>query len=315
MQKVIVIGYGEMFANLILGIKDSGNKVVGVMRHDRIIYDPITLFFKDIFAPSKDKSFIDSLKIHEIKAPSVNSEAFIKEALKLNPDIILVGSWSEKLKLKTIKLPKLATINTHPSLLPKYRGPNPYAQTIMHGEIKTGLTFHLIDSDYDTGAILHQVEIPIMPDDTGNTLKNRCVNAAKIEIQNLLNKLDSEIIIPIPQKESVASYQKQLSEKDILINFTKSVEEIDRHIRGLTPWLKCYFPHKNSFFRVNKYEIINKKHNKTAGTIIKKGNDSIIVACLNDKMIKFSNLELLGLPHIFTTFYIKYFVKAGDHLK
>ena len=82
MLKIVVIGYWQMFANLILGCIDSGSEIVGVFRHDKVLYDPISLSIKDIFFPSKDKSFLNPLKLFEIQAKSVNSEAFKKEILK-----------------------------------------------------------------------------------------------------------------------------------------------------------------------------------------------------------------------------------------
>ncbi len=144
-----------MFASLVLGSIEAGHQVVGILRHDRILLDSFWLKIKDIFAPSKDKSFIDAYNLNEIKAQSVNSQKFIKEALKLNPDIIFVASWSEKISQKVINLPKIGCINCHPSLLPKYRGPNPYAQVIKTVK-KKKYTFSFVDNNYDTGPILHQ---------------------------------------------------------------------------------------------------------------------------------------------------------------
>ena len=309
-MKIVVVGYGQMFANLIQGCLESGHKVVGVFRHDKILYDPISLKLKDIFNPSKDKSFINAHKLYEIKATGINSLSFKKEVLKLSPDIILIGSWSEKLKKHTIDLPKIACINCHPSLLPKYRGPNPYAQTIIHGEEKTGITFHLVDTSFDTGAILHQAEVPILNTDTGDTLKARCANKAKNEIITLLTKLDSEIIVPIHQNEDFASYQKQLDAKDILLNFDKTAEEIDRKIRGLTPWLKCYIPYKNDFLKIDKYKILpNNTDHKQCGTIVNKKARSLQITCKDNKIIEFTNLHLLGSLPIATSLYIKLFVR------
>lgn len=314
MLKIVVVGYGQMFANLILGCLDSGNQVVGALRHDRVIYDNLTLKFKDFFSPSEDKSFIDAYKIKDIKANSVNSETFKKEILKLNPDIILIGSWSEKLTRSTIDLPKLACINCHPSMLPRYRGPNPYAQVIKNGEKQTGITFHLVSSKFDNGPILHQIEVEVLQTDTGETLKARCSNKAKTEIAHLLNNLENEVIIPINQNEQIATYQKQLSEKDIILDFSKTAIEIYRHIRGLTPWLKCYIPYKNSFFRVDKYKILENTTNiKEPGTIVQKGKNSLQITTQDNKIIEFTNLKMLdAFPFCTTDFYIKMFVKTND---
>jgi len=156
MLDVVVIGYGEMFTNLIAGALDANCNIVGVFRSEMIKYNSLFRKVKDVLNPSLDYNYIKSYNLNEIKAPSVNSKKFKNAILKLNPDIILVGSWGERIKKEIYDLPKIATINAHPSMLPKYRGPNPYFWTIRNQEKNSGISFHLIDNDYDTGAILAQ---------------------------------------------------------------------------------------------------------------------------------------------------------------
>ena len=111
MLKVIIAGYDKMLAALINGAIDNGHEVVGVIRIDRVKYNRFTLFLKDIFAPSKDYSYLKSKNIKEIKANSVNSKKFKDFVLSSKADVILVGSWSEKFSIETIELPKYGTIN------------------------------------------------------------------------------------------------------------------------------------------------------------------------------------------------------------
>ena len=147
MAKVVIVGYGQMLYSLIEGVENSKHEILGVFRNDRIRNTPFKLFIKDIFNPSKDFTIIKSKKLYDIKAQSVNSEKFINEIKKLNPDLIIVGSWAEKFKKEILSF--VPCINFHPSLLPKYRGPNPYAQTIMRGENKSGVTVHLMSEKYE----------------------------------------------------------------------------------------------------------------------------------------------------------------------
>ena len=316
-MKIVVVGYDKMFSSLILGSMESKNKVVGVFRHERVKIHPFFLFFKDIFAPGKDYSFIKSLNLYEIKARSVNSPSFRKEILKLNPDIILVGSWSEKFKKPIIDLPKIGTINCHPSLLPKYRGPNPYIRVIMNGESETGITFHLMDENLDTGPILMQKKIPIMQGfngDTGETLKNKCCNLAKTGIAVLLTAMNNEMIIPTNQSVKDASYYPQISEQDILINFDKSSDEINRLVRALTPWQPAYIAHKNTFLRAGKVNFFENhtKYNKP-GLILKKNKRALWIITGDNKIAKVSGLKLFGkLGQIFTPLYMNFCVKSGD---
>ena len=303
-----------MFSSLVLGVMESGHQVVGVMNHDRIKYNPLVLFFKNIFAPGKEHSFIKSYNLYDIKANSVNGKKFKKEILKLNPDIILVGSWGEKFKKEVVVLPKLACINCHPSLLPKYRGPNPYARAIMNCESKSGVTFHLMDENFDSGAVLMQKKVEISKTETGATLKNKCCAIARTMVGELFAQMNAEIVVPVPQNEKEASYFPKISADDILIDFNKTAQQIDCQIRGLQPWQSSYISHKNVFFRVKKTEIFeNNAICSKPGTIVDKGKNSLSIISGDGKILKFDNAFLHGgIRRPFTNFYINTFVKIGD---
>lgn len=315
MFRVVILGHGDMLSNLIIGATDAKCKIVGVFRYERLKNCSIYRKIKDFFLPSKEYSYIKSYNLPEIKSKSANSEKFKKELLSLNPDIILVGTWSEKLNKDILQLPKIASINVHPSLLPKYRGPNPYLQTIWHREKQSGLTFHLMTEKFDAGAILLQKSIEIKPDDTGKELKERTVLTARSAVTELLNMLADDFIIPVEQSEERATYYPQITNDDVMLDFNKSAEEIYAHIRGVHPWTKTFFAHKNNFFIPNPYavEILeNKTETNEIGNITDKNDKekSITVVCGDGKLLKMSNLKLYGsLNKLFTTFYIKHFVK------
>ena len=319
-MKIVIVGYDRMFSNLILGTLESKNNIVGVFRHERVTFNPFVLFFKDIFAPSKDYSFIKSLKLREIKARSVNSAKFRNEIIKLNPDLIIVGSWSEKFKKPIIELPKIGTINCHPSLLPKYRGPNPYMRVIMYGEKETGVSFHLMDENLDTGPILLQKRIEIkqgFDGDTGESLKNKCCNLARTGVFELLNAMNDDIIIPINQSTKDASYYPQISEKDILINFEKSSTEINALIRALTPWQPAYIAHKRSFLQAKKIRFYeNNTKCKVPATVVKKTFNTLWLTTSDNKIAKIKGLRLFGkFKQFLTPFYLMFCVKSGDICK
>ncbi|MDD3436611.1 MAG: methionyl-tRNA formyltransferase [Candidatus Gastranaerophilales bacterium] len=289
-----------MLTNLIAGCMNAGCDIVGVLRYDKVRLPFIDGVLLDIFNPSKEYNYIKSYKLYEIKAKSANSVEFKKEILRLNPDIILVGTWGEKFKKTIINLPKFATINAHPGLLPKYRGPNPYLQAIKHLEKEAGVTFHLMDENFDSGAILAQKTVKIEPKDTGLELRQKITSAAREGVCELMKKLDKEIIIPVAQDEQHASYFPHISEDEVMLDFTKSAEEVSAHIRAFHPWYKCYFPYKNIFLIPNPYEleILENNSNKTeAGTIVDKSakNKSVTVLCGDNKLLKMNNVKLYGI--------------------
>ena len=294
-MKVILVGYGEMLRSLASGILNSQHEIVGVLRQETILRNKISRFFFDYLSPSADYLFIKNHSLHEINARSVNSENFRKAVKKLKADVIIVGSWSEKFSAQTINTIPNGIINVHPSLLPKYRGPNPYLQVILNNEQMSGITFHLMNIKYDSGSILHQKEIPVLPDDTGGSLKIRCCEIARNEVIFLLDNFKSRLINQRSQNETEATYQPQISIKETILDFeNETAEETDKRIRAFSPWISCYIPIKNEFFKFQKHKIKKEKVSGTAGTIISKNisENSISVICKDNSVMKFYDLKI-----------------------
>lgn len=320
MLRVVIIGYGEMFTNLIAAALDTNCKIVGVLRKETVKYSPFVRKLKDILNPSKDYNYIKSYNLPEITdVKSVNSSAFRRKMLGLNPDIILVGSWGEKIEKETYDIPKIASINAHPSLLPKYRGPNPYFWAIKNGEQESGVTFHLIDSGYDTGAILAQEVVKIYPSDTGESLKKRIVLTARGVCAELLNSLKEDIIIPLQQNEEKSSYYSY--PEGLELNFTqKTAEENYALIRASYPWERTYFYHditpltpdaKNTSTEENTSQYC--KAGMVAEVDFK--TKTVSVVCKDGKVLRMSNLNLYkNFDRPFTKNYIKLEIKEGDLL-
>ncbi len=311
-MNIVIIGYGELFRASIFGLLNTEHEIIGVLTHDNVLFNPIKKFFFRLFTPDSDYNFIKSQKLKLIKANSVNSKKFQKELQKLRPDLIVTASWSEKFGQETINIPKHGCINIHPSLLPKYRGPNPYLQVILNNEIITGVTFHLMDNNYDTGAIIYQKEVKILPEDTGESLKLRCCDTVRNNIAFALNNFEEKLENKIPQDEKNSSYQKRITLYDTILDFEKeSSEEISRRIRALTPWHECHICYKDEFFTFKSYKITSESSQVQAGLLTSKTDNSISIVCKDGKIIEFS--ELLWKRYnnkTATKFYLKYFIKV-----
>lgn len=317
MLKVVIIGYGDMFTNLIAGALDSGCEIVGVLRNDTVKYPNIIKKIRDIINPSTEYNYIKSYNLPEIEGvKSVNDECFRKKLIKLNPDIILVGSWGEKFKKATYDIPKIASINVHPSLLPKYRGPNPYFWVIKNMEQDTGVTFHLMDEGFDTGSILAQEIVKIFPSDTGKTLKQRVVLTARGVCCELLKALSEDLIIPLKQNEEKASYYSY--PEGLELDFKKSAEENYALIRAVYPWNRTWFYNDITALTPNPlstYTENNSTEYKTPGTItdIDIQSKTLSVLCGDGKILRMENISLYNtLDKPFTKNYLSRELKVGD---
>ncbi|MEW6263543.1 MAG: formyltransferase family protein [Thermodesulfobacteriota bacterium] len=121
-------------------------------------------------------------------------------------DLLLVHAFKRRLPRAVYSAPRMGTVNIHPSLLPRYRGPAPAYWVLKNREIKSGLTAHFVDDGLDTGAIVHQVELPLRPDDTLESLLERQKALVNDLMTETLRRLLDSGFKPRPQDETLASY-------------------------------------------------------------------------------------------------------------
>ena len=272
-----------MLYNMIEGVRNSGAEIVGVMNWKNITKKTL----RDCLTTDFTQKHIKELKLPQINAKSANSKEFKTALLNLDVDVLLVGTWGEKIKKEIFDIPKIASINIHPSLLPKYRGPNPYSRAIMFGEEKTGITFHLINEKFDAGAILLQKEVNIYKTDNSLTLKQRLCKEISSMSCLLIKKLNSEIIQTIKQDENLASYYSHVTPNEIVVEpHLLSFDEIHNKIRGLAPHQSTYLLYKDEYFKIYDYNEVK--------TYIKRSGSNLCLKTKDNKFIYFKNLRALG---------------------
>jgi len=125
---------------------------------------------------------------------------------RLEVDVILVATFSEFLPAQMLRIPKLAAINMHPSLLPKYRGGFPEFCAVYNGERRTGITFHLMEERFDSGNVLLQRRVEILENETTLALKRRLARLACEALPDLLELIARNELTGQPQEPSSVSY-------------------------------------------------------------------------------------------------------------
>lgn len=296
-MRVVVLGKGLMLANIVLGVLDAGADVVGVFRYEETCNSRLKMLFDDFFKPAPEVTLINKLKIRQIRLKSANGPLFRKLMVTLNVDLIIIGTWRERLEKETFNLPTIASVNVHPSLLPKYRGPNPYLQSILHGEKYSGVTLHLVTEKFDNGPILKQEKVEILDSDTSQELRDRSVRTARKLVTELISDLDNKVLTPVAQNEKLATYYPNISGDERMLDFKfQTSDEISRTVRALHPFLPCYITYLNKFFIVNPYnfKILQESFSANAGDIVAKNPEksSITILCADDKAIRFTDLKL-----------------------
>jgi methionyl-tRNA formyltransferase len=156
------------------------------------------------------------------------------------PDVIVVAAFGQILKRDVLEIAPFGCINVHASLLPRWRGVSPIQSAILHGDKGTGVTIMKMDEGIDTGDIISNIHIPIEGDETGGTLFNKL---AKVGGELLTQTLPSYLngsIVPLPQRDSPTPYAPMLKKSDGEVDFTKSIDILDRQVRAYHPWPGTY---------------------------------------------------------------------------
>ena len=177
-----------------------------------------------------------------IQPETLRDPAAVGQLRAWEPDFLAVVAFGQILRQDVLDIPRIAPINVHASLLPRWRGAAPIQAAIRAGDPYTGITTMVMDAGLDTGPILLQDSIPIAPDETGQSLHDKLAHLGANLLVVTLRWLRAGSISPHPQptKETLITYAPQLRKEDGEIDWTSSAEAIDRHVRAFTPWPGTY---------------------------------------------------------------------------
>lgn len=238
---------------------------------------------------------IPPAKSNPTSAPFVNYakalelEVFEYEDTPDTPDIIeklkakeatigVICSFDKLLNKDFLNTTKLGYINCHPSLLPNYRGANPYFHIINNGEKTSGVTLHLADENFDTGEIIMQRGMALEEKETIGTLFNRCNFMIADMLSTVLGDLRAgKEIVTKPQLSGDFIKAPKMS-TDININLNMQPVEIERLIRASNPFYNTFLMFRGTMLRIFSADYKNELHGIECGVITKIGENYMEVA-------------------------------------
>ena len=188
--------------------------------------------------PVKNIALDSGLKI--VQPENVNDKIIIEKLKEINPDVITVVAFGQKISSEILDLPRYKCINIHASLLPKYRGAAPINWALINGEEETGVTSIILQEKMDAGKMIIQKSIRIGPDETAGELNNRLSVLGAEVLMDSLKQIETGTAKYILQDEKLVTYAPKLKKKDGLINWNHSTEEIHNFVRGMNPWPAAY---------------------------------------------------------------------------
>jgi methionyl-tRNA formyltransferase len=179
------------------------------------------------------RSLAEAHAIPVFDPPSLKEPAWVDRIRALSPDYLFSFYYRNMLPGAILDIPRLAPLNLHGSLLPRFRGRCPVNWVLIEGETKTGLTLHVMEVKPDAGDIVAQKEVEIAFDDTAHSLAVKLAAAARILMVEIMPLLESATFERRPQ-EGASSYYGGRKPEDGIIDWQKSADAIYNLIRAVT---------------------------------------------------------------------------------
>ena len=228
-MRVVFLGTPEFGVPSLRALVGAGLDVVGVFtqpdkpkgRGNKMLPSPVKACAQELGLPVFQPVKIRLDGVEDLRA--------------LKPDLCVTAAFGQILSQEILDIPAIGTVNVHSSLLPKYRGSAPINWAIIEGETVTGVTTMMTDKGLDTGDILLQKEIAILPGETAEELTARLAPIGAELLIETIRRLEAGDCPRQKQNEAESSYFPMLKKEMGEIDWRMTAREIVLLVRGLTP--------------------------------------------------------------------------------
>ena len=216
---------------------------------------------------------------------------------ELSPDAIVIVAYGRLIPPWMLTLPKQDNLNVHASLLPKYRGAAPIQWAVANGEIETGVTTMRIDEGLDTGDILLQERVAILPQQTSVELSPVLAEMGAGLMVRTLAELERGTLAPTKQDPSRATLAPILQREDGRIDWNSTARKIFDRWRGFQPWPGAFTSFRSKKWILHSMQVVADPTelltDAAPGTLVRKAN-RLFVACGESTWLELLDLQMEG---------------------
>jgi len=292
MTSIVFMGTPTFAAPILEGlIAENYNVLAVVTQPDR----PVGR--KRILTPSPVKQVALKHGIEVLQPQKLSGSPEMARVIALQPDLIVTAAFGQFLPTKLIAAAKVAAINVHGSLLPKYRGGAPVQYAIMNGDAKTGVTIIYMVKEMDAGDMLAQAELPIGPkDDTGSIFEKMSVLGKKTLLETIPKLLAGQIE-PQKQVEEQVIFSPTIKPAEEKLSLKMTAKQIDWKTRALRPAPGAYFEKFNGK-RTKLWEVtpLDETTELKPGTVVAITKHELKLAAAAGSVYQINELQPAGKP-------------------
>lgn len=212
--------------------------------------------------------------LHEVE--TVKTGAGFDAIASSAPDVLVVAAYGEILPERLLRVPAIAPVNLHFSMLPRLRGASPVQTALMLGLEETGVTTIVMDAGLDTGPVLLQRPVPIDPEDDAAALGARLATAGAELLVQTVDALAAGTVGSKPQDERLATFTKRISPGDRVLDWSRSARDLVNLCRAMSPE-----PGATTTFRGEALKVLRARATPASGepgTIVEVSKVGFVVA-------------------------------------
>ena len=224
--KIVFFGTPEFAVESLDALLTGGFNVVGVVTMpDKAAGRGHKLYQSDV------KRYALEHDLFLLQPEKLKSEEFLTVLRSLEADLFIVIAF-RMLPREVWQMPRLGTFNLHASLLPKYRGAAPINRAVMNGDTETGVTTFFLKHEIDTGDMIMQRKIDILPEDNVGDVHDRLMHLGAEMVVETVNAIVDGTLTTTPQPEGEFTPAPKIFKEDCRIDWDRSAAEIHNHVRG-----------------------------------------------------------------------------------
>jgi len=241
--------------------------------------------------PSPVKQLALENNIPVMQPPTLRDPAAQAELATLNADLMVVVAYGLILPQVVLDTPRLGCINSHASLLPRWRGAAPIQRAVQAGDGESGVTVMQMEAGLDTGPMLLKVTTAISGDDTGGSLHDRLAEMGPPAVLQAIAGLAAGTLHGEVQNNDLATYAHKLNKDEARLDWTRPAEELERLVRAFNPWPICHSTLNGETLKVLAAQPA--EGHGAPGEILQASRDGLVVACGTDAL-RLTRLQLPG---------------------
>lgn len=253
-------------------------------------------------SPVKQLAVENGIKV--LQPAKLSKSPEMQEIIDLQPDLLITAAYGQFLPSKMLAAAKIAAINVHGSLLPKYRGGAPVQYSIINGDKETGVSIMYMVKKMDAGDVISQRAIPIEKDDDNGTMFEKLSILGRDLLLDILPDLIAGKTTATPQDEEKVVFSPNISTEQERIDYRMTADQIDDKVRGLRP-----APLGNMVIdglRTKIYDVtpLDEKTTLKPGQVVRASKHQLVIAAGNGTTYQINRLKPAGKQAMDITAYL-----------